>query len=451
MAYLTEQLSNKKVTVTTANNTVPQNIAESGNNQVFHNLMAEKNKIINALCAFPVTALWLLDEYQQDCFINGKDDEVAASKAELAAVLANIKKHYDILLQTFTDEGMGGIGYAGNKCALTTALQQFPFSFSDLTRLVELIVHAYKLRGYRQNANDTGLIVKRLKGLRNPGVKKSKQADFFNAVQLAGADKQFLFLSGAEMKSHFAEMVVAEQLWLKARQQLAVANTKLVLFIANQYKGGFLDFEDLVQEGQTGLLKAVDRFDYRLGFQFSTYAGYWIRQAISRALSRSERVVRVPCGQVANVNKVYRARDEIIAKTGKEPSVKELANYTLLSDNEINTILSISQSAISLEVDDDEDNTFAPIDFLEQQIFTHPFQMIAASNLEDLLGKAIGTLTPREAKVICSHFGVDSDKEMTLQEIGTELNLTRERIRQIQAIALDKIKLNYGQQLSYFL
>ncbi len=450
MAYLTEQLSSKKSTLTTGNDAVPQNSAELGNTQLFHHLITEKNNIINSLSCFPVTALWLFNEYQQDCVANGKDG-VAAGKAELSEMLAKIKNAYEALLQTFVNEGRDAPAYADNKHALTVALQQFQYSFSDLTQLVEMIVHAYKLRGYKQNLNDTGLVVKRLKRLRQHSVKTSKQADFFKAVQATGVDKQFLFLPSTEMKSHFGEMVVAEQLWLKARQQLAVANTKLVVFIANQYKGGFLDFDDLVQEGQTGLLKAVDRFDYRLGFQFSTYAGYWVRQAISRALSRCERVVRVPCGQVANVNKVYRAKDELIAKTGKEPSVKELADYTHLSDNEINTILSISQSAISLEIDDDEESAFAPIDFLEQQIFTHPFQMIAAANLEDLLGEAIGALSPREAKVICSHFGVDSDKEMTLQEIGTELSLTRERVRQIQTIALDKIKLNYGQQLSYFL
>ncbi|MDD5276869.1 MAG: RNA polymerase sigma factor RpoD/SigA [Methylovulum sp.] len=450
MAYLTEQLSNKKLTVSAANNRVPKNSPKPGNIQFFHYLITEKNNLINCLCCFPITALWLLNECQQDSFINGQD-EGSVGKAEASETLAIIRGRYEVLLQTLVDEGINTPAYTENKQALTIALQQFPFSFSDLTQLAGIIGHAYKLRGYKPSPDHTDVITKRLQGLTHHAAKASKLAAFFETLQLRGIDKQCHFLSGAEMKSLFADMVVAEQLWLKARQQLASANSKLVLFIANQYKGGFLDFDDLVQEGQTGLLKAVDRFDYRLGFQFSTYAGYWIRQAISRALSRCERVVRVPCGQVATVNKVYRAKEELIAKTGKEPSVKDLANYTQLSDSEINTILSISQSAISLEISDDEESVFAPIDFLEQQVFTHPFKMIAASNLEELLVKAIEALSPREAKVICSHFGVDSDKEMTLQEIGAELNLTRERVRQIQAIALNKIKLNYGQELSYFL
>ena len=253
------------------------------------------------------------------------------------------------------------------------------------------------------------------------------------------------------MYEHALAITVAEKLWQQARQELAAANSRLVLFIANQYKSGFLDFDDLVQEGQTGLLKAVDKFDYQLGFQFSTYAGYWIRQAISRALSRGERLVRVPCGQVANINKVYRAKNELSALTGIEPSVKELADYTKLSEAEIFSILTFAQTALSLENQDDDEDSFAPIDYLEQHIFAHALQTIADKELTELLSKAIDTLNPREAKIICEHFGVETGTEMTLQEIGSELNLTRERVRQIQVIALNKIKTSFGQQLMYFL
>jgi RNA polymerase primary sigma factor len=269
---------------------------------------------------------------------------------------------------------------------------------------------------------------------------------------LLAYDEQFLFLSSSDMHKYFTEVVISEYLWLSLRQKLASANSRLVLFIANQYKGSFLDFDDLVQEGQTGLLKAVDRFDYRLGFQFSTYAGYWIRQAISRSLSRCERVVRVPCGQVANINKVFRTKDQFIARTGREPTIKELAESAKMSNDELHSILSISQTAMSLEgSEEDEESSFAPIDYLEQQVYTHSFMKIAQTDLENLISKAIQILNPREAKVICCHFGVDVDNEMTLQEIGAELNLTRERVRQIQVMALDKIKRAFGEQLLSFL
>jgi RNA polymerase primary sigma factor len=354
--------------------------------------------------------------------------------------------------------GMASFSYANAKNNLMAVVREFPFSFEDLGKIVEVLVCAYKLREcpvqtkQEESENSHDLLVKRLQmNKRRNRAPVTKMDELLKEFDVYDYDENFLFMSVVEMRSYLTDLVTTEQCWLAARRQLAEANNKLVLFIANQYKAGFMDFEDLVQEGQTGLLKAVDRFDYRLGFQFSTYAGYWIRQAISRSLSRSERLVRIPCGQVANINKVFRAKNELMAKTGLEPSVNELSEYTKISNDDINMILSISQSVMSLEGPEDEEDSFAPIDFLEQNIFTPAFTSIAEEDLDRLLDKAIGSLTPREAKVICSHFGVDSAKEMTLQEIGFELNLTRERVRQIQVMALNKIKLNFGQQLMCFL
>ena len=162
--------------------------------------------------------------------------------------------------------------------------------------------------------------------------------------------------------------------------------------------------------------------------------------------------MRVPCGQVATINKVFRTKEQFMARTGREPTIKELAECVALSNDEVHAVLSIAQTALSLEgSEEDEESSFAPIDFLEQQIFTPSFIKIAQSDLESLMSKAIKILNPREAKVICCHFGVAADKEMTLQEIGAELNLTRERVRQIQVMALDKIKRSFGEQLMSFL
>ena len=460
MAYLNARLSKQELGVVV--DSVPVEIeqpassvnevtdnAENSNFQIAHLLKEQKSKLINALSQFPVTALWLLNEYEQNCYLSEQDDETALS-TELTSTLANIRKYYQILSRKDSDD----VAYALDKQLLITALQLFPFTFRDLTKLVDIIVYAYKFRGlcYRPSAhgveNNANLIMKPLEGLNG---RSSINASKWSDILKADYDEQFLFLSSSEMHKYFTEVVFSEHHWLRLRQQLASANSRLVLFIANQYKGGFLDFDDLVQEGQTGLLKAVDKFDYRLGFQFSTYAGYWIRQAISRSLSRCERVVRVPCGQVANINKVFRIKDQFLAKTGREPSIKELAENTKLSNDEINTILSISQTAMPLDGIEDDENSFAPIDFLEQQVFTHSFMKIAKTDLENLISRAIKILNPREAKVICCHFGVDADNEMTLQEIGAELNLTRERVRQIQVMALDKIKRSFGEQLMSFL
>jgi RNA polymerase primary sigma factor len=422
---------------------------ENSNFHIACKLKDEKARLINVLSQFPVTALWLLNQYEQESYATADLDDEGTLESDLTTALVDIKKQFDSL----SHKALTDMASAADKQNLVTALQLFPYSFNDLTKLVDVIVYAYKVRGLcyqpaHDAENNSDLILKRLEGLsRRSSINSPKWLNLLSAY-----DEQVLFLSSSDMHKYFSDVVFSEHRWLSLRQQLASANSRLVLFIANQYKGSFLDFDDLVQEGQTGLLKAVDRFDYRLGFQFSTYAGYWIRQAISRSLSRCERVVRVPCGQVATINKVFRTKDQFIVKTGREPSIKELAECAKLSSDEVQSILSISQTAMSLEgYEEDEENSFAPIDFLEQQVFTHSFMKIAQTDLENLISKAIKILNPREAKVICCHFGVDTDSEMTLQEIGAELNLTRERVRQIQVMALDKIRRSFGEQLMSFL
>jgi RNA polymerase primary sigma factor len=428
--------------------------AENRNLLLARQIEEQKTKLINALSKFPVTALWVLSKYEQQCDKAEQEDDTAVS-TEFNDFLKDVKKHYHSVSQSATGKASNEVAYTNARRRLTYAVQQFPFAFEDLVKLVDIIAYAFKFKGLSFQSNsrekkNSEIILKRLHGTTRRDM--PSMAEQFKAMNLHQYEEQFLFLPADDMGNLLPDVVLAEHFWLSSRQQLATANSKLVLFIANQYKGNFMDFEDLVQEGQTGLLKAVDRFKYRLGFQFSTYAGYWIRQAISRSLSRSERAVRIPCGQIATINRMFRAKDAITLKTGKEPGTKELAEVTQLSQDEVNTLLSISQTAVSLEAFDDEDEqSFAPINFIEQKVFPHPYNTIADSELQGLVKMAIKTLNPREAKILCSHFGVGTDDQMTLQEIGAELNLTRERVRQIQVVALNKIKMRYGDQLLSFL
>ncbi|PPK75576.1 RNA polymerase primary sigma factor [Methylobacter tundripaludum] len=424
--------------------------AEHCNFQIASNLEAGKTRLVNILAQFPATALWVLHRYEADAHKPEQTAEVPLT-AEFTITLAKIKNHYLLASLSFSGRGFNREAEAAEKQQLTETLQAFPFSTEDLLVLTELIIYAFTTRDdVSQTAKShSDLIIKRQEG----STRRSKLnlPDIIDAMRASQFDEQFLFLSGTDMQQYVTDMIFAEQLWLSSRQALAEANSGLVLFLANQYKCGFLDFDDLVQEGQTGLLRAIDKFDYHLGFQFSTYAAYWIKQAISRALSRNERVVRVPCEQVANIHKVLRAKNELLSKTGREPSIKELTEYSKIPDDQINVILSISQTAVSLENLDDDEDSLAPIDFLEQQVFANPFKKIEQSDLKTWLGKAIKILDPRELKVICCHFGINTGNEMTLQEIGAELNLTRERVRQIQVKALNKMKLSYGKQLMSFL
>ena len=429
--------------------------AENRNLQLARKLEEQKTTLINLLAKFPITALWILNKYEQGCDKDEQEDETNAA-SEFNEFLKDIKKHYQSVSQSDSANVTNELDCVNAKRRLMFAVQKLPFTFADLVKLVDVVTYAFKFRGlsyqpdHSQEKKHYEIILKRLAGGTRSG--RSSLADQFKAMDLHEHEKQFLFLSTTDMSEMLPQVILAEHHWLSYRQQLAMVNSKLVLFIANQYKGNFLDFEDLVQEGNTGLLKAVDRFKYRLGFQFSTYAGYWIRQAISRALSRSERVVRIPCGQIATINKLFRTKDEITVKTGKEPSIQELAERTQLSQDEINNILSISQTAVTLEAfDSDDEQPYAPIDFLEQKVFTPSYSMIADQQLQGLMNEAVKTLNPREAKILCSHFGVGTGQQMTLQEIGDELNLTRERIRQIQVVALNKIRMRYGEQLLSFL
>lgn len=433
-------------------NTKEADNPENRNLTLARQVEEHKIKLIEALANFPVTALWILNRYEQSFYKEEREDE-SASAAEYREFLKVIKKQYQCVLR-LCDEGKNkqDSETVAHK-RLKYAVQQFPFAFDDLVRLVDIIAYAFKYRGLTfcpgqsVNKKQAEIITKRLTSLPRPG--QPCMSEQFTAMGLQRYEEKFLFLPAGEMCKSLPEVILAEHSWLFYRQQLASVNSKLVLFIANQYKGNFLDFEDLIQEGQTGLLKAVDRFKYRLGFQFSTYAGYWIRQAISRALSRSERVVRIPCGQVATINKVFRAKEEITLKSGREPSAEELGRYTGLSREEVENIVSIAQTAVALESfsEDEEEQAFAPIDYLEQKIFGHAYDNIAKTQLEKLVKAAVKNLNPREMKIICAHFGIETDRQMTLQEIGAELNLTRERVRQIQAVALDKIKMRYGEQL----
>lgn len=418
--------------------------AEHCNFQIANNLEAGKLRLINILSQFPATALWLLHRYEAEAYESERTAEA------LTGALAKIKSHYLLASLSFSGRGFNREAEADENRHLTEALQAFPFSIEDLLALTEFIIYVLTTREVSQNVkNHSDWVVKRLERSSRPG--KLNLPGILKAMRASQFDEQFLFLSGTDMQQYVTDMIFAEHLWLSSRQALAEANSGLVLFIANQYKCGFLDFEDLVQEGQTGLLRAIDKFDYHLGFQFSTYAAYWIKQAISRALSRSERVVRVPCEQVANIHKVLRAKNELLSKTGREPSIKELTEYSKIPDDQINAILSISQTAVSLENLDGDVESLAPIDFLEQQVFANPFKKIEQSDLKTWIGKAVKILDPRELKVICCHFGINTGNEMTLQEIGAELNLTRERVRQIQVRALNKMKLSYGKQLMSFL
>ena len=276
-------------------------------------------------------------------------------------------------------------------------------------------------------------------------IRADDQKEFKRRVSLA--KKRLLqleiehYINPVEIKRSLQAIIIGEQQTGQAKRELVEANLRLVVSIAKKYTNRGLQFLDLIQEGNIGLMKAVDKFEWRRGYKFSTYATWWIRQAITRAIADQARTIRIPVHMIETINKLIRTSRSLVQELGREPTSEEIARKMDIPVAKVRKVLKIAQEPISLEtpIGEEEDSHLG--DFIEDRSILNPADAVVASNLREITDEVLATLTPREEKVIKMRFGLGTTgSEHTLEEVGQHFAVTRERIRQIEAKALRKLR-----------
>jgi len=297
------------------------------------------------------------------------------------------------------------------------------------------------LASFPKSETDLNWIEKHIRAKRKHSSQLSKMKDdVLRAQRKLVAIETLTNLKIAEIKEINRQMSIGEAKARRAKKEMVEANLRLVISIAKKYTNRGLQFLDLIQEGNIGLMKAVDKFEYRRGYKFSTYATWWIRQAITRSIADQARTIRIPVHMIETINKLNRISRQMLQEMGREPLPDELAERMEMPEDKVRKVLKIAKEPISMEtpIGDDEDSHLG--DFIEDQTVHSPIDSATSEGLKETTHSVLAGLTPREAKVLRMRFGIDMNTDHTLEEVGKQFDVTRERIRQIEAKALRKLR-----------